>query len=93
MIRLWSKCRRPRLDPWKAAHDRPYYACGKHRRASDVVWRAAARAEASRQDGGAAATQLWDMKKYYESFNLRLLYNRQGSGHTSGHMEAGDQPL
>ena len=76
-VRIWAFVRRPLVEEWKAANDRPDLACGTGRRAYDVAWRCAARAEAalgSRE--GKAATQLWDMRTYNERFDLRRLHIR-----------------
>eukprot|EP00974_Lingulodinium_polyedra_P031251 3007120-Lingulodinium_polyedra.AAC.1 len=70
-MRLWAVCRRPAVEGWKAANDRPYLACGSERWPCDVVWRCAVRAEASLSGHrGQAATQLWDMHKSHEQFVL-----------------------
>eukprot|EP00975_Prorocentrum_lima_P039019 8198318-Prorocentrum_lima.AAC.1 len=69
-------CRRPLVTPWLDRHPRSYFGCGKGRSPVDAVWRAACRSEAAVAFGGQAATQLWDMRKFYERFSLQKLLSR-----------------
>ena len=46
-FRFWGKAGRPWALSWGADHDRPYWATGKHRAATDIAWRQCARAESS----------------------------------------------
>ncbi len=75
--RLWAKVRKPYVDAWQAANDRPYLAAGKGRAPADIVWRQAVRAETSvAARDGAAGTLLWDMSSFFERINRRKLRRR-----------------
>ncbi len=74
--RLWARVRRPYAQRWEEAHDRPYFASGKGRALADVVWRQAARAEASVGLGNHAAALLWDMASFFERISRRKLRRR-----------------
>ncbi len=63
--RLWAKAPRPYVEEWEIANDRPYFAAGKARSTSDLVWRQAARAEASTSSGDHAAALLWDLSSFF----------------------------
>ncbi len=74
--RLWGRCRRPLAAKWELDNERPYFAAGRHAGATDVVWRSSVRGECGvLQDEGSAAI-LWDMAKFYESFDVQLLESR-----------------
>eukprot|EP00959_Pyramimonas_sp_CCMP1952_P469370 9494824-Pyramimonas_sp.AAC.1 len=54
---------------------RPYFAGSKFAAACDTVWRQALRSEVGTSRGKVSATVLWDMTKFYETFQLdRLLH-------------------
>ena len=54
--------------------------CGQHRSCEDIVWRQAAKAEASCRAGhaqdSAAGAVLFDVRKFFESFDISLLEKR-----------------
>eukprot|EP00959_Pyramimonas_sp_CCMP1952_P289151 6047088-Pyramimonas_sp.AAC.1 len=72
-FRIWGRIRRPYAVAWEEANDRPYWAAGKHRSASDVVWRQSVTAERSAASGQHAGAIFYDMLKYYEQIPLALL--------------------
>ena len=81
VYRLWGRSRRRLAKEWELAHYRSYFVAGQHAGATDVVWRQSVRAEAGTLQGECAASVLWDMSKFYESFNLgdlRILALRLG---------------
>ncbi len=74
--RLWARVRRPVAQKWEDANDRPYFAAGKGRAPCDVVWRQAARAEASIGEGCEAGALLWDMASFFENISRTKLRRR-----------------
>ncbi len=76
LYRLWGKARRPYCKEWELKHHRSYFGCGEAAGAVDLVWRQCFRSEAATSSGKHAATLLWDLVKFYESFNLQLLEER-----------------
>ncbi len=76
LYRLWARVRRPYAQEWEEANERHYFAAGKGRAPCDVVWRQAARAEASVGGGGHAGSILWDMASFFEKLSRRKLRRR-----------------
>ena len=78
LYRLWAQLRKaePRITKWYHDHDRPYFACGQGRAADTVVWRQAIKQEAARGADRSFATLLWDARKFFEKFSIRLLWER-----------------
>ena len=74
LFRLWSKVRLPFGQRWLDCHRRDYIACGRERSPEVAVWRLAVRNEvAAAEPGLEAASVLWDMRKFFECFDLRRL--------------------
>ena len=53
-----------------------FFAAGQFAGATDVVSRQAALSEAGVSGSQCSAAMLWDMSKFYESFNLTLLQQK-----------------
>ncbi|CAK0798489.1 unnamed protein product, partial [Prorocentrum cordatum] len=78
---LWGRARRRLASAWELESARSYLAASTCNGASDVVWRQSVRSESGVKRGQAAATLLWDLRKFYESMQLPLLEQR---AHASG---------
>ncbi len=76
LYRLWSRVRRDIVRQWEAMNDRAFVAAGTGRGPQDVVWRQAARCEAAAEQGGAAATLLWDLTSFFEAVQRVPLWFR-----------------
>ena len=74
--RLWGRAPRNMASDWEAAHPRQYLAASAFNGASDVVWRQSLRSELGVRKKQAAATLLWDLRKFYEGMRLDLLEQR-----------------
>ena len=76
LYRMYGQLRRSYCEAWETANSRNYFAASSGRSAPDVVWRQAVDAEFATHDTGAAASVLWDVTKFYESFDHRKLRGR-----------------
>ena len=74
--RLWARCRRSVLQSWEGANRRPYFAAAAGKSPVDAVWKHAVRAQGATNSGMQAATLLWDLRKFYESFDHAELIKR-----------------
>ncbi len=73
LYRLWGRARRPYAKAWEERNGRRYFGSTEFSGAVDMVFRQAFRAEAAVGEGQVCATLLWDMTKFYESFDLHRL--------------------
>jgi hypothetical protein len=73
MLRVCTRARKGICDEWKARNDRDYFACGKGRSPTDVIWRTSVQAEASAASGQTAAALHWDMRAYFQGIKHRRL--------------------
>ncbi len=79
IYRLWTKVRRPYLQKWESANDRPFFASGKGRGPADVVHRQAMRNEAAVGEGLQAGALMWDMQSFFEMVKRGKLRRRARS--------------
>jgi hypothetical protein len=76
LTRVGVRSRVDECRKFERAHDRPFFAAGEGRAATDVVWRAAVRAEAAVGAGLEAATVIQDITAFFQHVRHDLLLRR-----------------
>jgi hypothetical protein len=67
LYRVLQRVRKPLLNQWQSAHDRPYWSSDCGRGAQRVAWRQAVQAEAATLSGLAAVALMTDLWKCFDT--------------------------